>query len=199
MIDSQLQRLVDALTIMPGIGNKSAQRIALHLLERNREGATQMGEVLIESMESMSHCKSCRNYTSAVYCSICLDDRRNTGVICVVETPADMMAIEQAGVFKGRYFVLMGRLSPLDGLGPDELGLSLLMNALEQGQCDELIVATSATAEGEATAFYLSEAAKRYTVKVSRIAHGIPMGGELEYIDQDTLMHALARREVIGN
>lgn len=197
MIDPQLQRLVNALTCMPGIGNKSAQRIALHLLERNREGATQMGESLIEAMESIAHCKTCRNYTSAEYCAICLDDRRDSGVICVVETPADMLAIEQAGVFRGRYFILMGRLSPLDGLGPDELGLSTLMSMLEGGQCGELIVATSATAEGEATAFYLSEAAKKYDVKVSRIAHGIPMGGELEYIDQDTLMHALARREVI--
>ncbi len=198
MIDPQLQQLVNALTCMPSIGNKSAQRIALHLLERNRESAMQLGDVLIKSMQTIHHCQQCRNYTSEQYCLICQDERRDKQVICVVETPADMMAIEQAGVFKGCYFILMGRLSPLDGLGPDELGIDQLIEQLQKNNCQELIVATSATAEGEATAFYLSEVARKYQINISRIAHGIPMGGELEYIDQDTLMHALSRREMMN-
>lgn len=197
-LDPLISRLVTALTCMPGIGKKSAQRIAIQLLERNRSGAVELSEVLKLAADDIQHCQQCRNYTTETICSICSDERRNQQLVCVVESLADMLAIEQAGVFDGRYFVLMGRLSPIDGVGPNELGLNDLIEQVHQKQIEEVVIATSSTAEGEATAYFLHESLKDKGVAITRIANGVPMGGELEYIDKDTLSYALSRREKIG-
>ena len=192
-----LVRLIDGLRCMPGVGQKSAQRIAFHLLERDREGAGQLSAALAEAVEGIGHCKRCRMFTEEELCSICSAPGRDVTQLCVVESPADVMALEDATGFRGLYFVLMGHLSPLDGIGPDELGLSQLEDWLGQGEVQELIIATNPTVEGDATAHYLADLATQRGVKASRIAHGVPLGGELEYVDGGTLSHAFYGRRAV--
>ena len=178
-----LMELVEGLRCLPGVGPKSAQRMAFHLLERDRPGALRLAAVLVSAMEKIGHCQRCRNFSEQSLCSICANPRRDQSNLCVVETPADVMALEQTGVYHGRYFVLMGRLSPLDGIGPAELGLDLLEGQLREGGVRELILATNPTVEGEATAYYIGELARQHSVVATRIAHGVPLGGELEFVD----------------
>lgn len=192
-----LVRLIDGLRCMPGVGQKSAQRIAFHLLERDREGASNMAAALAEAVSGIGHCSRCRMFTEHELCSICSASGRDRTLLCVVESPADVMAIEDATGFRGQYFVLMGHLSPLDGIGPDELGMSKLEEWLVAGEVAELIIATNPTVEGDATAHYLAELATRCDVTASRIAHGVPLGGELEYVDGGTLSHAFHGRRVV--
>ena len=192
-----LVRLIDGLRCMPGVGQKSAQRIAFHLLERDREGAGRLSAALAEAVEGIGHCKRCRMFTEDELCSICSAAGRDGTQLCVVESPADVMALEDATGFRGLYFVLMGHLSPLDGIGPDELGLGQLEDWLGQGEVTELIIATNPTVEGDATAHYLADLAAQRGVKASRIAHGVPLGGELEYVDGGTLSHAFYGRRAV--
>jgi recombination protein RecR len=192
-----LVRLIDGLRCMPGVGQKSAQRIAFHLLERDRDGAGHLAAALAEAVEGIGHCRRCRMFTEHELCSICAAAGRDSTQLCVVESPADVMALEDATGFRGLYFVLMGHLSPLDGIGPEELGLSQLDDWLAQGEVTELIIATNPTVEGDATAHYLADLAAHRSVQASRIAHGVPLGGELEYVDGGTLSHAFyGRRNV---
>ncbi|GAB6140793.1 recombination mediator RecR [Methylosoma difficile] len=192
-----LGQLIQNLCCLPGVGNKSAQRMAFHLLQRDRNGGLRLAESLLEAIEKIGYCQHCRILTEQTVCDICQDDGRDQSQICIVENSSDVWVIDQASVFKGRYFVLHGRLSPLDGIGPDELGMDKLEPLLKSGAVKELILATNSTVEGEATAFFISQLAKKYQVPASRIAHGVPMGGELEFIDSSTLMHAFnGRREV---
>ena len=191
-----LKELIESLRCMPGIGNKSAQRIAYHLLQRNRQGATHLGQVLQQAMENIGHCRQCRTFSEKDLCDFCSSERRDRSLLCIVESPADVYAIEEA-FYNGLYFVLMGHLSPLDGIGPDDLGLDKLDALVAKGETTEVILATSTTVEGEATAHYISEMVRKHQVKVSRIAHGIPMGGELEYVDSNTLSHAIAGRRLV--
>jgi recombination protein RecR len=188
-----LIKMIDALRCMPGVGRKSAQRIAFHLLERDREGAS----ALQEAVGGIGHCKQCRMFTEHDLCSICSASGRDETQLCVVESPADVMAVEDATGFRGLYFVLMGHLSPLDGIGPDELGLGALDERLAQGVITEMILATNPTVEGDATAHYLAEIAAAHNVQASRIAHGVPLGGELEYVDGGTLSHAFYGRRAV--
>lgn len=192
-----LVRLIDGLRCMPGVGQKSAQRIAFHLLERDREGAGGLSVALAEAVAGIGHCSRCRMFTENELCSICTASGRDSTQLCVVESPADVMAIEDATGFRGLYFVMMGHLSPLDGIGPDELGLSKLAEWLGDGEVKELIIATNATVEGDATAHYLADLASRHDVTASRIAHGVPLGGELEYVDSGTLSHAFYGRRIV--
>jgi len=192
-----LVRLIDGLRCMPGVGRKSAQRIAFHLLERDREGADNLSVALAEAVRGIGHCSRCRMFTEHELCSICSASGRDASQLCVVESPADVMAIEDATGFRGNYFVLMGHLSPLDGIGPHELGLDKLEDWLRQGEVQELIIATNPTVEGDATAHYLAELAAKHSVQASRIAHGVPLGGELEYVDGGTLSHAFFGRRVV--
>lgn len=194
-----LQDLLTALRCLPGVGPKSSQRMAFHLLERDREGAQRIISALSVALERIGQCARCRMFAETELCAICTDTRRDAGLICVVETPADVVAIEESGAWRGRYFVLMGRLSPLDGIGPDELGIPLLETELADGTAQELILATSATVEGEATAGYLASLARNHGIRATRIAHGVPMGGELEYVDAGTLSHAIAARTQVVN
>ncbi len=189
-----IDRLVESLRCLPGVGPKSAQRMAFHLLERNREGALALSDNLRQAVEGIGNCRSCRTLTEHDQCSLCASDRRDRTVLCVVETPADVLVLEKATGFRGLYFVLMGHLSPLDGIGPKELGMDLLLDRLDQGEIVEVILATNATVEGEATAHYISQAARSRGIRSTRIAHGVPLGGELEYIDGGTLSHAFADR-----
>jgi len=182
---------------MPGVGQKSAQRIAFHLLERDRDGAGNLSTALADAVDGIGHCSRCRMFTEHELCSICSATGRDISQLCVVESPADVMALEDATGFRGLYFVLMGHLSPLDGIGPDELGLERLEEWLRQGDVSELIIATNPTVEGDATAHYLADVASRFDVKASRIAHGVPLGGELEYVDGGTLSHAFYGRRVV--
>ena len=193
---SFLDKLVDALRCMPGIGKKSAQRIAYHLLQRNREGARQLAIALNNAMDNIGYCNRCRTFSETDICSLCSSTKRDRSLICVVENPSDVYAIEEAE-YKGLYFVLMGHLSPLDGIGPEELGLDKLGSLLDEGEIREVILATNTTVEGEATAHFISEMVRKRNLRATRIAHGIPMGGELEYIGTSTILHALAgRREI---
>ncbi|NIV19020.1 MAG: recombination protein RecR [Woeseiaceae bacterium] len=192
-----LIRLIDALRCMPGVGQKSAQRIAFHLLERDREGANALSQALAAASAGIGHCKRCRMFTEHELCSICSAGGRDESQLCIVESPADVMAIEDATGYRGLYFVLMGHLSPLDGIGPGELGLADLEARLGEGQTKELIIATNPTVEGDATAHYLADMAGRHSVQASRIAHGVPLGGELEYVDGGTLSHAFYGRRVV--
>ncbi len=195
---SLLEELVEALRVLPGVGQKSAQRMAWHLLERQRAGGKRLAQVLDQAMQRIGHCQRCRTFTEEAVCAICRSPSRDDDVLCVVETPADLAALESATGYRGRYFVLLGRLSPLDGRGPRELGLDLLDSRLGEGHIKELIIATSATVEGEATAHYLSQLARRYQVQPTRLAHGVPLGGELEYIDRGTLAHAFGSRQNVA-
>ncbi len=194
-----IDRLIDALRCLPSVGPKSGQRMAYHLLERDRDGALLLAEVLQQAVEQVGHCKVCRTLCETEVCSICADDRRDVGQLCIVETPTDVQAIEHATGFQGRYFVLMGHLSPLDGIGPEDIGLDLLAERLQQGKITEVIVATNPTVEGEATAHYIAEIARQTNIRASRIAYGVPFGGELEFVDAGTLSHALSgRRDISG-
>ena len=190
-------RLVETLRCLPGVGPKSAQRMAFHLLEHNRDGGRQLAEALTLAMEQVGNCQQCRTLSEETVCRLCANDRRDRSVLCVVETPADVQALEQSTGYQGLYFVLMGHLSPLDGIGPEALGLDLLETRLASGEVQELILATNPTVEGEATAHFVSEMARVQGVRTTRIAHGVPMGGELEYIDGGTLSHAFAGRQEI--
>ena len=194
MFSPALEALVDALRCLPGVGPKSAQRMALHLLERDREGARALAAALGDAAERVGRCQRCRNLTETPVCAICADPRREASVLCVVETPAEVLAIEQAGGYRGRYFVLMGHLSPIDGIGPEDIGLDRLQGLVQEQGIDEVILATNPTAEGEATAWYLTDLLAADGVRISRIAHGVPLGGELEYVDGNTLMHAFSGR-----
>lgn len=189
-----IDQLIESLRCLPGVGQKSAQRMAFHLLERNRSGGRRLAQALDAAMQRIGNCKRCRNFSESEVCALCASDSRVEGVLCVVESPADQAAIEQATDFRGRYFVLLGRLSPLDGMGPAELGLDLLDARLAEGAVHELIIATNPTVEGEATAHYLSQIARSHNVRPSRLAHGVPLGGELEYVDRGTLAHAFGSR-----
>ena len=190
-----LARLIDALRTLPGVGQKTAQRMAFHLLQDGRDGARVLSESLTMALARVGRCRQCRMLTETELCSICASPQRDAGLLCVVESPADVVAIEQSGGFRGRYFVLMGHLSPLDGIGPDQLGIRELETLLDAGSVNEMILATNPTVEGEATAHFLSEIARARGLRATRIAHGVPIGGELEYIDGGTLAHALAGRQ----
>lgn len=195
--DSLIAQLITALRCLPGVGPKSAQRMAFHLLERNRAGARNLAEKLLQAVERVGHCKECRTLTEAEVCNVCANPRRNRTLLCVVESPADVQAIEQSATYNGLYFVLMGRLSPLDGIGPEEIGLDKLQERLSAGEVQEVILATNSTVEGEATAHFIAEMARARGLRTTRIAQGIPVGGELEYIDGGTLARALVgRREI---
>ena len=187
-----LQALMDALRCLPSVGPKSAQRMTLHLLERDREGALALATALRDAVEKIGHCSLCRNFTELEICELCSDPKRDARVVCVVETPADVLAIEQSGSFRGLYFVLMGHLSPIDGVGPAEIGLEDLQQRVIDEGVGEVILATNPTVEGEATAYYVADMLQSLGVGVSRIAHGVPLGGELEYVDGSTLAHALS-------
>ena len=196
MFSPLIDELISALCCLPGVGRKSAQRMAFHLLERDPEGASRLLESLNKATSQVGRCQQCRTLTEEPVCAICASSQRDSSQLCVVETPADIVAIEQSGTYKGKYFVLMGRLSPIDGIGPNEIGLPLLESRLQSSDIRELILATNPTVEGEATAHYIAEQARQQEVKVSRIAHGVPLGGELEYIDGGTLAHAFASRRL---
>ncbi|MGH8090811.1 MAG: recombination mediator RecR [Rudaea sp.] len=190
-----LNELIEALRCLPGVGAKTAQRMAFHVLERDRTGARKLAEQLAAAVERIGNCTRCRTFSEEKICALCASAARDAQTLCVVETPADQLAIEQATGFRGRYFVLLGRLSPLDGMGPKELGLDLLAARLGEGEVRELIVATNPTVEGEATAHMLSQIARQAGVRATRLAHGVPLGGELEYIDRGTLAHAFGSRQ----
>ncbi len=189
-----LAELIEALRCLPGVGAKSAQRMAFHLLERDRAGARRLAGRLVEAVDRIGHCQRCRTFSEDPLCAVCRSPSRDATQLCVVETPVDQVAIEQATGYRGLYFVLLGRLSPLDGLGPQELGLDLLAQRLGEGEVRELIVATNPTVEGEATAHFIGQMARTAGVKVTRIAHGVPIGGELEFVDRGTLAHAFGTR-----
>lgn len=192
-----IDQLVDALRCLPGVGPKSAQRMAFYLLERDREGGFKLAQALDQAMQGVGRCSRCRTLTEQPQCNICSDNKRDHATVCVVETPSDVSAFEQSGIYRGLYFVLMGHLSPIDGIGPAEIGIVNLLDQIRQGDIKEVILATNPTVEGEATAFYITEQVKALNVMVSRIAHGVPLGGELEYVDVGTLAHALAGRQTI--
>jgi recombination protein RecR len=192
-----LAALIEALRALPGVGPKSAQRIAFHLLQDARPAAQALAVSLERAVERVGHCRLCRMLAEAELCEICANAQRDAGLLCVVESPADVVAIEQSGGYRGRYFVLMGHLSPLDGIGPEQLGSAQFEALLAAGGVREVILATNSTVEGEATAHFLSQLAHQRGVRASRIAHGVPVGGELEYIDGGTLAHALAGRQTV--
>ena len=189
-----IDEVIEAFRCLPGVGPKSAQRMLLYLLERDREGGRRLGTLLLDAVEKIGQCDSCRNLTDTSRCEICGDESRDSSLLCVVETPADLIAVEQSGSYKGHYFVLRGPLSPIDGRGPEELGIDQLVNRCSS-EVKEVILAVSSTVEGEATAHYISESLKGLSASISRIAHGIPLGGELEFVDVGTLTHAIHGRK----
>tara|TARA_Y100000748_G_C15321018_1_gene420036 strand:+ start:14 stop:610 length:597 start_codon:yes stop_codon:yes gene_type:complete len=188
--------LINALTILPGVGKKSAQRMALYLLDRNKDGANVLANTLIQAIENIQRCSSCRMLTSNNLCGVCSDVSRDTSSICVVESPSDVLAIESTGGYRGKYFVLLGRLSPIDGVGPEDLGINDLLNRIDADEVKEVILATSSTVEGDATAIFIKDHVKN--AKVSRISYGIPIGGELEYVDGTTIARAIEGRVEIN-
>lgn len=194
--NSAIEQLIDALRILPGVGPKSAQRMVYHLLERNRDGAKKLAAKLEAAMDRVQHCESCRNFAEATLCDICTSGKRDDELLCVVESPGDVSAIEQTGHYRGRYFVLMGTLSPIDGIGPGELGIDQLLKRCESG-VTEVILAVGSSVEGEATSHYISELLKSKQITVSRIAQGIPLGGDLELVDGGTLGHAISGRKAL--
>ena len=191
---SLLNGLVNTLKCLPGVGARTAQRMAFHLLEHDREAGLKLADAMRTALENIGNCKKCRTLTEFETCKICEDTRRNAETLCVVESPSDVLAVEQATGYRGYYFVLMGKLSPLDGIGPDDIGLDVLEHRLSEGEVEELILATNPTVEGEVTAHYISELAHKFDVKTTRIAHGVPVGGELDYVDSSTLSHAFSGR-----
>ena len=192
-----LQQLIQALQCLPGVGVKSAQRMAFHLLDQDREGAIRLSRALDEGSRLIQHCEICRMLTEESQCSICANERRDISQLCVVEMPADVIALEQSAAYQGRYFVLMGHLSPIDGIGPKELGMELLEQRLQEGNLAEIVLATSVTVEGDATAHIIATMAQAHDIRATRIAYGVPMGGELEFIDSGTLYRAMmGRREI---
>ena len=192
-----LEQLIESLRVLPGVGQKTAQRMAYHLLERARDGGKRLSKALDDAMREIGHCELCRDFSEKPQCPICASASRDASLLCTVESPSDLLAIEQATGFRGRYFVLQGRLSPLDGIGPEELGLDLLEDRLSGGEISEMIIATNPTVEGEATAHFLSQMARRHGVKPTRLAHGVPLGGELEYVDRSTIAHAFSSRQAV--
>ncbi|MBJ7573656.1 recombination mediator RecR [Luteimonas sp. MC1828] len=193
-----LEQLVEAFRVLPGVGPKTAQRMAYHVLERGRDGGRRLAAVLADAVERIGHCTRCRDFSEQPLCTTCASAARDVQLLCAVESPADRLAIEQATGYRGLYFVLQGRLSPLDGIGPRELGLEQLAARLAEGEVQELIIATNPTVEGEATAHYLAQLARQHGVRPSRLAHGLPLGGELEYVDRGTLSHAFGSRSEAG-
>lgn len=191
-----LQQLIQAMRCLPGVGPKSAQRMAFHLLEHRKE-ATLLEQSIQTAMAHIKHCERCRNYAETAYCTLCNNPKRDESLLCIVETPADVVAIESSHSYRGLYFVLHGHLSPLDGIGPEALGLDKLETIFKEANVNEVIIATNPTTEGEATAFYIARMAKKQSLNTSRIAHGVPIGGELEYIDGNTLALALQTRKVL--
>lgn len=192
-----IEQLIEALRCLPGVGPKSARRIAFHLLERDRDGARRLSEALVRAIEGVHHCESCRTLSESPVCTQCANPQRNRALLCIVETPVDAQAIERATDYRGLYFVLNGRLSPLDGIGPADIGLDHLERRLASEPISEIILATNPTVEGEATAHYISELVRPRNIKITRIAHGVPLGGELEFVDSSTLSHAFSgRREL---
>jgi recombination protein RecR len=195
--ESLLSQLIQAFKVLPGIGEKSAQRMAFYLLEKNREGGLNLAKLISTSVEKIRNCSNCRNLTEDMVCEICSDERRDKKIICVVESPSDVIAIEKSGSFKGKYFVLMGRLSPIDGVTPQDLGIPKLVENINSSEVQEVIIATSPTIEGDATSFYIKDQLTENNILISRIAYGVPMGGELEYVDNTTLGRAIqGRREI---
>ncbi len=192
-----LEQLIEALRCLPGVGPKTAQRMALQLLTRGRDNGKQLAQSLIIAMEQIGHCNDCRIFSETDLCEICASQHRDSSLLCIVENPIDVTVIEQTSSFRGKYFVLLGHLSPLDGIGPEDIGIVQLKQHFERGDINEVIIATNPTVEGEATAHYISELAKQHAIKVTRIARGVSIGSELEYIDPNTLAHALAGREEI--
>ncbi len=191
-----VSQLIEALRCLPGVGPKSAQRMAYYLLERDRQGASQLSEVLARAVKEVGHCQTCRSLSEQPVCDVCASPRRDRSLLCIVESPADMQVIEQATEYNGLFFVLMGHLSPLDGIGPEDIGLDLLARRLDEGEVREVVLATNFTVEGEATAHYISEMVKSRAITASRIAHGVPVGGELEYVNSSTLSRAFSSRQV---
>lgn len=189
-----IQQLVTALRCLPGVGPKSAQRMAFHLLERDREGAFTLAEALKVSAQEVEQCRMCRTLSESEICDICASPSRESSLLCIVESPMDVLAIEQTSGFAGVYYVLGGHLSPIDGVGPEDLGIDFLIDRVTSEQVKEVILATNPTVEGEATAHYIAERLKGCETRITRIAHGVPVGGELEYVDGGTLAHALAGR-----
>lgn len=197
-LSPSIEALIDALRCLPGVGPKSAQRMTLHLLERDRDGAALLSAALSTALERVGRCRRCRNFTELEECELCSDTRRDQSLLCIVETPGDVMALEHSGGYRGLYHVLMGHLSPIDGIGPEEIGLDRLEQRFADEAVEEVILATNPTVEGEATAFYIAERGRAAGLRVSRIAHGVPLGGELEYIDGTTLAHALSGRTAVS-
>lgn len=195
MFGPLIDELIDALRCLPGVGPKTAQRMALHMLERNRDGGTRLANAINRAMDQVGRCPRCRNLTEEDLCAICANPRRDSAQVCVVETPADLFAIEQSGSYRGLYYVLLGHLSPIDGIGPEAIGIDQLLERLGDNEVSELILATNLTVEGEATAHYIGERARDLGVPVTRIAYGVPLGGELEYVDGGTLAHAFTSRK----
>lgn len=193
----KIDYLIECLCVMPGIGPRSAQRIAFHLLERNRDGGLKLSAALLDTMKNIRHCKNCRNFSEGEICHLCLNPARDNSLLCIVETPADVIAIEQTSGFRGYYFVLQGHLSPLDGIGPKELGIDELMDRIKSQPIKEVILATNSTIEGEVTAHHIAKLLKPLNIPATRIAHGVPMGGELEFVDGTTLMRALSARKPV--
>lgn len=190
-----IDQLIEAFRCLPGVGPKSAQRMTLHLLERNRAGGHKLSESLAVALNEVGNCRECRTFTEEDICRLCASKSRNRKLCCVVESPADILAIEQSGSFRGIYFVLMGHLSPIDGIGPEQLGIAQLLDKIEKDAIEEVIIACNPNVEGDATAYYIAEQLKSFNVQVSRIAHGVPIGGELEFVDGGTLTHAFAGRK----
>jgi len=199
MNDPLVEELLESLKCLPGVGTRTAQRMALHLLQRDRAGGARLADALARSVREIGKCRDCRNFTTAEVCAICTSTRRSPEVLCVVESPGDVLAIEQATQFDGRYFVLLGRLSPLDGIGPEDLGLDRLEQRFRREPIGEVIVATNSNVEGEATAHYVATLAARHGIRLSRLAQGVPLGGELEHTDRSTLAHAFASRLPVGD
>ena len=192
--EPSLDALIEALRRLPGVGVKSAQRMAFHLLQHDREGAQRLALTLSSAMANVHHCERCHTFTEAALCRICSDPARDARLLCVVETPADQAALERSGSYRGYYFVLMGRVSPIDGVGTSDIGAQALIDRAADGVTDEVIIATNFTAEGEATAFVLGEALRARGLRVTRLARGVPIGSELEYVDMGTIAHALVDR-----
>ena len=196
---TKLENLINALKCLPGVGNKTAQRMAFHLLEKKPIDAKNLANHILDAVNNIKKCQSCQILTENILCNICADPKRNKQLLCIVSAPSDVLAIEDSHAFKGLYFVLNGYLSPIDGIGPNEIGVSNLIKKLDQSETTEVILATNSTVEGEATAFYLSEIMKKFSIEVSRIAYGIPIGGELEYTDIGTIYQAITNRKTVLN